>query len=119
MTTPHDGFRSEKNGVMRRVQESALTSTHQVLVEYLMSNYQTAASMTAMQLAKATGTSEASVIRMARELGYRGYPDLRRHLNRMIHEDLNSIQLLERERGRAASDVLSNQVGTEAGHLSR
>ena len=105
---------------MRRVQERALTSTHQVLVQYLMSNYQTAASMTAVELAKATGTSEASAIRLAQELGYRGYPDLRRHLNRMIHEDLNSIQLLERERrrGRAASDVLSNQVGTEADHLS-
>lgn len=109
----------EKSGFLRRFRERPLSSKHQQLAEYLARHYRTAASLTAAQLAAVMGTSEATVVRLARELGYDGFPDLRRQLHRMIREDLNSLELLERERTRAdqGSDTLARLVCSEEDHL--
>jgi DNA-binding MurR/RpiR family transcriptional regulator len=110
---------SEKREFLRRVQERELSAKHQQLAQYIARHYRTAAALTAAQLAAEMGTSEATVIRLARELGYEGFPDLRRQLHGMIREDLNSLELLARERSRSGGrDTLSAMVNTEVNHLN-
>jgi DNA-binding MurR/RpiR family transcriptional regulator len=111
---------SEKSEFLRRVQERALSTKHQQLAQYIARHYRTAAALTAAQLGAELGTSEATVIRLARELGYEGFPELRRQLHGMIREDLNSLELLARERSRSGRgrDALSAMVTTEVNHLN-
>jgi DNA-binding MurR/RpiR family transcriptional regulator len=110
---------SEKSDFLRRLQERELSTKHQQLAQYIARHYRTAAALTAAQLAVEMGTSEATVIRLARELGYEGFPELRRQLHGMIREDLNSLELLARERSRSGKgrDTLSAIVNTETRHL--
>jgi DNA-binding MurR/RpiR family transcriptional regulator len=109
----------EKSEFLRRVQERELSAKHQQLAQYITNHYRTAAALTAAQLAAEMGTSEATVIRLARELGYEGFPDLRRQLHGMIREDLNSLELLARERSRSGRrDALSAMITTEVNHLN-
>jgi len=110
----------EKSEFLRRVQETALSAKHQQLAQYIARHYRTAAALTAAQLGTEMGTSEATVIRLARELGYEGFPELRRQLHGMIREDLNSLELLARERSRSGRgrDALSSMVTTEVNHLN-
>ena len=109
----------EKSEFLRRVQERPLSPKHQQLAQYIALHYRTAAALTAAQLAAEMGTSEATVIRLARELGYEGYPDLRRQLHGMIREDLDSLELLARERSRSGRrDTLATMITTEVNHLN-
>jgi DNA-binding MurR/RpiR family transcriptional regulator len=109
----------EKSDFLRRVQERTLSPKHQRLAQYIAGHYRTAAALTAAQLALEMGTSEATVIRLARELGYEGFPELRRQLHGMIREDLNSLELLARERSRSGRrDTLSAMITTEVNHLN-
>jgi DNA-binding MurR/RpiR family transcriptional regulator len=117
--TGHLNGAGEKGEFLRRVQERTLSAKHQQLAQYIAQHYRTAAALTAAQLAAEMGTSEATVIRLARELGYEGYPDLRRQLHGMIREDLNSLELLARERSRSGRrDALAAMITTEVNHLN-
>ena len=51
--------------------------------------------MTAAQLGKLVAVSESTVVRFADELGYAGYPDLRRALRELVHTNLTSFQRVE------------------------
>lgn len=115
----HINGAGEKSEFLRRVQERSLSAKHQHLAQYIAQHYRTAAALTAAQLAAEMGTSEATVIRLARELGYDGFPDLRRQLHGMIREDLNSLELLARERSRSGRrDPLAAMITTEINHLN-
>jgi DNA-binding MurR/RpiR family transcriptional regulator len=91
-----DPSASHKTAFLRRLHESALSPSQQKIADYLSRHYRMAAAQTAAQVAATLQTSEATVIRFAIHLGFRGYPDLRRHLHHMIHDDLTSIDLLGR-----------------------
>ena len=110
-----------KRDFFRQLNECSLSPTHGKIARHLAESYRIAASQTAAQVAAAIGTSEATVIRFALRLGYEGYPALRRHLYRMVHEDLTSIELLHRplpQRGtRGGRDTLTRVVQTEIKHL--
>jgi DNA-binding MurR/RpiR family transcriptional regulator len=111
--------RGDKSAFFRRLQESALSPSQRRIARYLTRNYRTAASQTASEVGSTVGTSEATVIRFALRLGYDGYPELRRQLHRMLHEDLTSIELLGRPlpaRGKAR-DALTSVVQVEIEHL--
>src|SRR5206468_578547 len=84
-------------------------------------NYRTAVAQTAAELATTMGTSEATVIRLARELGYDGFPGLRRHLHEMVRADFTSLDLLERERTSRGTndDTLAEVAHAEIEHLRR
>lgn len=62
---------------------------------YIHANYDKAAFMTAGKLAKAANVSESTVVRFAAELGYGGYPEMRRSLQDMIRGRLTSVQRIK------------------------
>ena len=58
----------------------SLTATERKIAEYLSAHPQEAAFSSAEELGKATGTSDASVVRTAKALGFDGLPGLKRPL---------------------------------------
>ena len=71
---------------------------------YILENYDKAAFMTASKLGKLVGVSEATVVRVAAELGYDGYPSMQRALQEMIRSRLTSTQRIQ-----AAGDLFDHQ----------
>ena len=65
------------------------------IAQYVLDNYDKAAFMTAGKLGKTVGVSESTVVRFASELGYDGYPGMRKALQEMIRSRLTSVQRIE------------------------
>ena len=78
------------------MKESAGFSKGQrMIAKYILENYDKAAFMTAGKLGKTVGVSESTVVRFAAELGYDGYPGMRKALQEMIRSRLTSVQRIE------------------------
>ena len=66
-----------------------------LIAKYILDNYDKAAFMTAGRLGKTVGVSESTVVRFASELGYDGYPEMRRVLQDVVRNKLTSVQRIE------------------------
>ncbi|HVV21472.1 MAG TPA: MurR/RpiR family transcriptional regulator [Pseudonocardiaceae bacterium] len=64
----------------------SLTATERRVARYLADHPQQAAFASAEELGKATGTSDASVVRTAKALGFDGLPELKRSLQGVLGE---------------------------------
>ena len=62
---------------------------------YITANYDKAAFMTAGRLGETVGVSESTVVRFATELGYDGYPGMRRAMQDMVRNRLTAVQRIE------------------------
>ena len=60
-----------------------------MICRYISENYDKAAFMTAGKLGQTVGVSESTVVRFATELGYDGYPGMRRAIDEVSKEDSN------------------------------
>ncbi len=69
------------------------------IAKYILENYDKAAFMTASKLGKTVNVSESTVVRFAAELGYTGYPEMRKALQDMIRNCLTSVQRIEVAQG--------------------
>lgn len=76
-----------------------LPPSHKALGHFLLAHFQEAVFLTVSQLAKKAGTSEASVVRFARSLGYDGFPELREELQVLFREKLLPAERIERGGG--------------------
>ncbi len=87
---------SESNHVEIRLQDAkpAMTRTERLVADYVERRLKDIPSMSIKQLAKRSGTSEASVLRFCKALGYRGYRDF--ILSRSA--DLGSVKEKEGEK---------------------
>ena len=63
-----------------------------LIARYITENYDKAAFMTAGKLGKTVGVSESTVVRFATELGYEGYPEMRKALQELVRNRLTSVQ---------------------------
>ena len=82
---------------------------------YILENYDKAAFMTASKLARLADVSESTVVRFAAELGYEGYPEMRRALEDMVRSRLTSVQRIRVAKDRIdkhniLSHVLSSDI---------
>jgi DNA-binding MurR/RpiR family transcriptional regulator len=62
------------------------------LADFLLTNLDRAAFLTASDFARHSQTSESSVVRFARGLGYAGYPELREDLRVLLREKLRPVE---------------------------
>jgi len=84
------------------------------IAQFIMENYDKAAFMNAVKLARTVGVSESTVVRFASQLGYDGYPGMRRALQEMIRNRLTSVQRLEVARDTLdSSDVLTSVLTSD------
>ena len=65
------------------------------IANFILESYDKAAFMTASRLGKRVNVSESTVVRFAAELGFDGYPDMQRSLQKMIRNRLTSVQRIE------------------------
>jgi DNA-binding MurR/RpiR family transcriptional regulator len=66
-----------------------------VIARYILDNYDKAAFMTAARMGAAVGVSESTVVRFAAELGYRGYPGMKKALQEVVRGRLTSVERIE------------------------
>lgn len=76
-------------------ENSGFSKGQRMIAKYILENYDKAAFMTAGKLGKTVGVSESTVVRFAAELGYDGYPGMRKALQEMIRSRLTSVQRIE------------------------
>lgn len=93
-----------------------MSKSHKKIANYLIGNTETAPFLTASKLAKNVGVGEATVIRFAVFLNYKGYPDLQRHLQEALQRKWTSAEVFARttekneEPGNIVKEVLSDDI---------
>ncbi|MEM5780380.1 MAG: MurR/RpiR family transcriptional regulator [Lawsonibacter sp.] len=80
------------------------------IANFIAESYDKAAFMTASKLGKRVGVSESTVVRFAAELGYDGYPDMQKSLQKMIRNRLTSVQRIEVTNDRIGDQDLVSMV---------
>ena len=81
-----------------------------LIARFILESYDKAAFMTASKLGKKVNVSESTVVRFAAELGYDGYPDMQRSLQKMIRNRLTSVQRIEVTNDRLGDQDLLSMV---------
>ena len=83
--------------ILALIQENGHTFSkgQKKIASYILESYDKAAFMTASRLGRRVGVSESTVVRFAAELGFDGYPDMQRSLQKMIRSRLTSVQRIE------------------------
>ena len=80
------------------------------IAAFILDSYDKAAFMTASRLGKKVGVSESTVVRFAAELGYDGYPDMQKSLQKIIRNRLTYVQRIEVTNDRIGDQDLVSMV---------
>ncbi|MDF2520788.1 MAG: MurR/RpiR family transcriptional regulator [Clostridia bacterium] len=88
---------SENVDLIRLIQSKFhnLSKGQKIIAQYIMSNYDKAAFMTAATLGERVGVSESTVVRFANAIGFIGYPQLQKQLQEMVKTKLTTVQRIE------------------------
>lgn len=90
-----------------RQQYVTLSKSHRKIADYILSNYDKVAFMTASTLGKHVNISESTVVRFASSIGYEGYPELQKELQETIKTKLTTVQRFEMSKEHKESDYLA------------
>ncbi|MCE9638807.1 MAG: MurR/RpiR family transcriptional regulator [Betaproteobacteria bacterium] len=79
---------------MRRLRNGAesLSRNQRMLAKHVLGHYEGVAFSTVKELSTAAGVSEATVVRFAKALGFKGYPDLQREIRRVVRADMKGTE---------------------------
>lgn len=88
---------NEKRDLISLIQQkfTKLSKGQKLIAQYILSNYDKAAFMTAAKLGDTVGVSESTVVRFANALGFEGYPLLQKSLQELIKTKLTTVQRVE------------------------
>jgi DNA-binding MurR/RpiR family transcriptional regulator len=73
----------------------SLTKQQKKVAEFLLSQGPEAAFLSVAELARQAGTSQASVVRCSRAIGFKGYPELQQELQNAIRQKISPARVLE------------------------
>jgi len=91
-----------------------MSKSHKKIAGYILDYYDKAAFMTAVRLARFTDVSESTVVRFAMELGYDGYPEMRRALQDAMRGKLTSVQRIRVAKDRLGTgDILRHVLSSD------
>lgn len=98
--------------VLKKMEENydSFSKRQKTIADYVISNYDKAAFMTAAKLGTTVGVSESTVVRFATELGYKGYPGFQKSMEELVRTKLNSIQRMEVTYGRITQSEILESV---------
>ena len=108
---------AQDKGLLNQIREKrdSLSKGQKKLADYILTNYEKAAFMTALNLGQETGISESTVVRFAVIMGFRGYPEFQHALAALVQERLHSIERIEIAAGDMTQDmVLENVMNADA-----
>ena len=116
MTAGRRGGDIVSKDVLQRIKTNmtGFSKGQKLIGNYILSNYDKAAFMTASKLGSAVHVSESTVVRFAAELGYDGYPAMQKALQEMIRSKLTSIQRIEVSNDRlSGTDMITSVLQTD------
>ncbi len=87
-----------------------LSKGQRAIAQFILENYDTAAFMTASKMGQMVSVSESTVVRFAVQLGYDGYPDMQRSLQKMIRSRLTSVQRIQVSKSRMEKEDILESV---------
>ncbi|WP_088103618.1 MurR/RpiR family transcriptional regulator [Halalkalibacter urbisdiaboli] len=84
--------------IYKRIAEAQeeMSKSQKKIANYLIAHPDTAPFLTASKLAKYAKVGEATVVRFAVFLGYKGYPDLQRHLQEALQRKMTAAEVFAR-----------------------
>lgn len=85
---------TEKSLLFAQIEDRSehLSRNHRALAKYVLDNYQSVAFATVKQLAELSCVSEATIVRFAKALGFKGYPGLQKEIRRIVRADLKGTE---------------------------
>lgn len=100
------------NNVLQTIRTgmSGFSKGQKRIADYILSNYDKAAFMTASKLGQITHVSESTVVRFASQLGYDGYPAMQKALQELIRGKLTSIQRIQASNDQIKSEDIPGSV---------
>jgi len=92
----------------------SMSKSQKRIAQYILENIDKAAFMTAVRLARFAEVSESTVVRFAMELGYDGYPEMRRALQDSMKGKLTSVQRIKVAKDRLGTkDILTSVLSSD------
>ena len=86
-----------------------LSKGHKKIANFILSDYDKAAFLTAAALGKKVGVSESTVVRFAAELGFEGYSELQKAVEELVRSKLTPNQRIDISKQRfGRGDVIEN-----------
>jgi len=73
-----------------------LSKTHKKIADYIFNNYRNFAFSTLEDLSKELSVSPASIYRFTKELGFNGFPEFKKHLQKYIKNELTPMKELRK-----------------------
>jgi len=107
-----DATLSVQKRILERLKD--MTPAQQLMAMYVLDHAELVAFMTAQQLADKLGQSDASVIRLARMIGYKGYSDMRRNLRQGLLGKVGARGLHQQGIGTDDGKLLGHLVDVES-----
>ena len=83
---------------------SSMSKGQRRIADYIATEYDKAAFMTAAKMGKTVDVSESTVVRFAVSLGFEGYPEMQKAMQEMVLNRLTSVQRIE-----VANDRIGDQ----------
>lgn len=81
--------------IEKRIQSAVLTKTDRKIADYIMDHLDTMGIETVTEMAKALETSDTSIIRLLRKLGYAGFADFKKQMaDRMVQQYRETVENL-------------------------
>lgn len=114
MATRRAGRKKGRENVIQKVRQAydQLNETNRKIADFIVQNLAMAAYSPLAVIAKETGVSDTTLVRFARELGYRGYQELREDLVEHIRRIINIYEkpaMLVEERQHPILNVVMNK----------
>ncbi len=94
-----------------------LSKGQRQIARFITENYDKAAFMTAGKLGRTVGVSESTVVRFATELGFDGYPGMRRAMQEMVRSRLTSVQRIAVAQDMLGADVIKTVMNSDVDKL--
>jgi DNA-binding MurR/RpiR family transcriptional regulator len=98
-----------------------LTASQNRVADYIIKHEDESPFLTVSQLAKKTGVSEATVVRLAQGLGFDGYPGMQRMLRENLQSRLSTVTRAQEaiEHARSDQDILSRVMKEDLHNLTK
>ncbi len=98
-----------------------LTKTQVKTVDYILGHPDKAAFLSAAELGRRLGVSDATVVRLAQSLGFSGFSAMQNHLREHLRSRLDTVSRMERTAGHIATveDVLPAVMRADIDNLER
>ncbi len=89
---------------------SGLTARQRELLDFILKDLKATAFMNSLDLAREAKVSNSTVIRLARRLGFAGFPEFQKVLQRVVQGQLNSLERYDASDRDMGKESLSSKV---------